>query len=238
VRWQWRKWPWRKWPWRKKTVRGFGWTGAAGGAAALLALVTVGEWRDGDPVRVVAALAAATAIASGLAARAFRVEAERAFGPPGSPERRRRRLSRAQLTRSFGAGALAGGAAGVLVHLVSQVDDSGPSGDRMAVLVVYFGLLYGAVFAWNVWAAVDEDEAAPDLDGVPARSVPRPVAAPPRDRQADRRRAIVVCALLAVVGVLVAVEGVMDGDGVRTGLGIGLAAGTGGLLLWAASQEE
>jgi hypothetical protein len=227
-----------RWPWRKKTVRGFGRTGAASAAAAVLAVVTISEWRDGDPVPVVAVWAAATAIASGLVAWAFRVEAERAFGPPGSPERRRRRLTRAPLARSFGAGALVGGAVAVVVLLLSRTDDSGPTGERLAFLVVYFSFVYGAAFAWNVWAAVDEDEAVAKVGGIPARSVPQPVAAPPRDRHADRRRGIVVCALLAVVGVLAAVEGVVDGDGVRAGLGIGLAAGSTGLLLWAAAQEE
>jgi hypothetical protein len=229
--------PWGKLPWGRKTVRGFGRTGAAFAAAAVLVARTMGAWRDGDPVWVVALWAAATAIAGGLGVWAFRVEAERAFGPPGSPERRRRRLTRAQLARNFGAGALAGGAAGVLVVLVSSVDDSGPSGWRLAFMFVYFGVLFGAAFTWNVWAAVDED-AIPGVDGIPARSVPQPVAAPPRDRRADVRRGIVVCALLAVLGVLAAVEGVTDGDGMRTGIGIGLAAGSTGLLLWAASQEE
>lgn len=227
-------WPWR----RKKTVRGFGRTNAACAAAAVLASVTIGEWRDGDPARVVAFWAAGTAIASGLVVWAFRVEAERVFGPPGSPERRRRRLTRAQLARSFGAGALLTGAFAVVLLLVSRGDDSGPSGAGWAVFVGYFSLLYGTLIAWNVWAAVDEDEAVPEVDGIPARSVPRPVAAPPRDRQADRRRAIAVCALLAVVGVLAAVEGAMHGDGGRAGAGLGLAAGSAGLLLWAARQEE
>jgi hypothetical protein len=103
---------------------------------------------------------------------------------------------------------------------------------------VCFSVAWGAVFAWSAWAAVDEDDAVPKADGIPARSVPRPVAAPPRDRRADRRRAFVVFVLLAVVGGLATVEGFMDGDGVRAGLGFGLAAGGAGLVLWIAAQEE
>jgi hypothetical protein len=227
-----------RWPWRKKTVRGFGRTNAACAAAFVLATVTIGELSDGDPVWVVAVWAAATAVACGLVPWAFRVEAERAFGLPGSPERRRRRLTWAQLARSFGTGALVGCAASVLVLLVALIDGSGPSGERLVLLFVYFGLLYGAAFVWIRWAAVDEDEAVPTADGVPARSVPGPVATPPRDRRADRRRAFVVFVLLAVVGGLATVEGFMDGDGVRAGLGFGLAAGGAGLVLWIATQEE
>jgi hypothetical protein len=227
-----------RWPWRKKTVRGFGGTNAGFAAATVLSVVTIGEWRDGDPVLVVAAWAVATAIASGLGAWAFRVEAERAFGPPGSPERRRRRLTRAQLARCFAAGVLVTGAYAVIMLLLTRLDDSGPSSEGWAFLAVYFSVAWGAVFAWSVWAAVDEDDAVPKAGGIPARSVPRPVAPPPRDRHADRRRAFVVCVLLAVVGALATVEGLMDGDGVRAGLGFGLAAGCAGVVLWIATQEE
>ena len=202
----------------------------------MLAVVTIGEWRGGDAGPVVVAWAVATAIASGLAAWAFRIEAERAFGPPGSPERQRRRLTGVQLARSFGAGVLVTAAFGLLLHFVSQVDDSGPSGEGLVFFIVYFSLLYGTAFAWNVWAAIDED--ADEADRVPARSVPQPVAAPPRDRRADLRRAFVVCLLLVVVGGLAAIEGFADGDAARAGIGLGLAAGSGALLVWVATQED
>jgi hypothetical protein len=222
--------------WRRKTVRGFGLTNAAAAAAAVLAVVTSRAGRDGDPAPAVAAWAVATAIAIGLAVWAFRVEAERVFGPPGSPERRRRRLSPAQLVRSLGAGVLAAGAFGLILVLLSIVDDSFPSAGRLPLIVLYLAPVYGAADAWSTWAAEDDDEAGPEVEGIPARSVPRP-AAPPRDREKDLRRGFVVCVLLGLLGVLGAVEGFVNGDWQSAGVGLALAAGSAGLILWVGARE-
>jgi hypothetical protein len=222
--------------WRRRTVEGFGRFNAASGAAGMLTVLAVHGWRVGDATLVTAAWTAAAAIAAAAAVWAFRVDAARAFGPPGSPERRRRRLTSGQLARDLGAGLLVGCALAVLLRFTR--DDPPPALAYQLVFVVLIGLLYGVLFAWQRWATVDDQDTTADTEAIPARSVPRPVADPPRDRGVDIRRGAVVCLLLAVLGVLSAVEGFVGGDGQQAGVGLGLSIGSIALLVWAASRSS
>lgn len=212
---------------RKKTVKGFTRTGTAFGAAVVFASLAFNRWWNGHAMWVVAALGAAAAVAGVLALWALSVDADRAFGPPGSPERQRRRLGGSRLARILGVAVLLGVGFVLFMRYVVEREPT-PSLARLLVAGVLAGLTYGTLFAWSTWAAVDEDR-EPDATAIPAP--PRP-AAPPLPREVHRRRGEVVCALLAALGLAAGVQAAWNHDWLSAGVGLALAAGSVAIAVW------
>ena len=223
---------------RRRTVEGFGLTGTAFAAAVGLALSAVVRGQNGDPMWAVGAWAVAAVAAGAVAVWALRRDAQRAFGPPGSPERVRRRLGGPQLVRNLGGGTLLGVGFVVVMRYVVDRDEPAPALADILLRAALLGLAYGALFAWQAWARVD-DEAAADAERIPARGVRWPAAAvPPRDPRVDRRRGVVVCALLAALGLAAAVDGVVARDWERTGFGFAMATGSLALTVLLVSPRD
>ena len=201
----------------------FLWTGAGamvGWAAAVVMAVAVSHGASGRA----AGGAAALAVAAGLATVAFRVEASRAFGPPGSPERRARRLAPGVVVRRTAAG-FAGAA---LFAIVLGATDDGTWREAVAMGVV-FGAALAASLNWRAWRRPDEDP-------IPA---PRPKPeVPPHDRRVDLRRGEVVGVVFAVLGIVGAPSGLADGDAGMALVGLALVVGGGWFAYWCSSRPE
>jgi len=200
------------------------------GAAALVAWGT-GQWSlraalAGRPLTTAAA-GAVCLVAAGLAAWAFRVEAARAFGPPGSPERLRRRLSRATVVRTVGIGL----GVGALFTVVITASGEDASARRVALVGVAMGVLYGGMIPWSRWRRLKEDP--PRRLALPGRPAP-----PPRARGQDLRWGRAVGIGFALLGAALVVSAASEGEADDVGIGAVTAVAGGGFALWCQSRPE